>query len=133
MTGILVANTQTTDAPSVHYKAAFTGVSPQFRSFVGSFIDGYMVEPDGEAHDIVPIAEGSTYSRVACLDLSPGVDRYYEIKVWSRRDNGRNGPWDDRGAPTLLDDVRIDGQWQLYNCILALSTRSLSSLYPGRS
>jgi hypothetical protein len=129
--GILVAKTSgMTRVPSEHYAAALSSASPSFRRLVGDLIDGRVVEPDGSSHEIMPIEEGSTYCRIVCVDLTPGVDTCFLINVWSRNDNGRNGQWDDRGTPQLLDDVRIDGEWQLYNCIIALRSRSLSSVFP---
>lgn len=130
MVGILVAQSGTTYAPSVHYAAALSGISLAFRDLVERFINGHIVEPDGDTFDILPIKEGPEYSQVVCVDLSPGVDRCFLIDLWPRRDNGRLGSWDDRGSPRLLEDVRIDGQWQLYNCVITLRTRSLSSVFP---
>lgn len=118
--------------PSQHFGAVLCMASEPFRSVIAALIDGERVDPGGDPRDIMELESTSGYALLAGVDLSPGVDLCFVIKVWARTDARRYGRWDPRHKPKLLDDVCASGGvWELYNCEVDVRAWGVKRLFDG--
>ncbi len=121
-------------APSEHFRISLDAVSASFRRLVEDLVDGRPARPDGVRLDVSARTELPTHLRLVAAEYLPGSDRCFLIDVFARTDGGLDGPWDDRGTPTLPDDVLTGGRWQLYNCLVAVQVwgraQHLAGKYP---